>query len=151
MSTYTNIVYQVVFSTKGRLHTLQKENRKVLFSYIHGILTNKNCHTYRINGVENHIHIVFSLHPSISLANLVKDIKIATSELIKRDNLFPLFNGWQVGYGAFTYSKEALTNLIQYVINQEEHHKVNTFEEEYRTLLKEHEIEYDEKYLFKEE
>ena len=147
MSTYTQILYQVVFSTKNRERTLLKPNREALFKYIGGILNNKQCHLYRINGIEDHLHIVTHLHPSVALANLVKDIKLASSEYIKREGLFQNFTGWQSGYGAFTYTVKEKDRLIEYVSNQEEHHKIKTFKEEYIELLKEHRIEYDEKYL----
>ena len=76
MSTYTQILYQVVYSTKYRTKALNKENRNKLFKYIAAILRNKNCHVYQINGVEDHIHIITHLHQSIALASLIKDIKI---------------------------------------------------------------------------
>jgi len=79
MSTYTQIFYQIVFTTKGREHALTKPNREELYKYIWGILKNKNCHLYRIGGITDHIHIVTSLHPFISLASLIKDIKLASS------------------------------------------------------------------------
>ncbi len=147
MSTYTQIMYQIVFSTKKRERTLHKEKRPELFKYIWGILKNKKCHLYRLNGVEDHLHIVTHLHPSIALADLVKDIKIASSDYIKTQRLFEHFEGWQIGYAAFTYSIEAKDNLIEYVKNEEEHHKTKTFREELIELLKEHRIEFDEKYL----
>ncbi len=147
MSTYTQILYQIVFSTKKRERTLTKENRPELFKYIWGILKNKKCHLYRLNGVEDHLHIVTHLHPSVALADLIKDIKIASSDYIKGRRLFEHFGGWQDGYAAFTYSIEAKNNLIEYVINQEEHHKKKTFREELIDLLKEHRVEFDEKYL----
>jgi REP element-mobilizing transposase RayT len=146
MSTYTQIIYQIVFSTKHREKTLTNPNRQELFKYIRGVLKNKKC--YRINGVEDHLHIVTHLHPSIALADLIKDIKLSSTEYIKKDNLFADFGGWQDGYGAFTYSIKEKDNLIEYVKNQEEHHRVISFEEEYRALLKEHGVEYDERYLF---
>ena len=148
MSTYTQILYQIIFSTKNRQPVLKKENREVLFKYIWGILKNKNCHLYRINGIEDHIHIITSLHPSIALANLVKDIKMASSIMIKEEGIFPEFSGWQKGYGAFTYSIEAKDNLIEYVKNQERHHKKERFVDEYKRILREFKIEFDEKYLF---
>ncbi|HMG93167.1 MAG TPA: transposase, partial [Chryseolinea sp.] len=95
-----------------------------------------------------HIHIVCQLHPSVGLAWLVKDIKLATSAFIKEKKLFKNFMGWQVGYGAFTYSITAKGKLIEYVNNQEEHHKRITYREEYIGLLNEHGVVYDEKYLF---
>jgi putative transposase len=147
MSTYTQILYQIVFSTRNRKKSLSKESRDELFMYIHGILKNKNCHVYRINGVTDHIHIVTHIHPTISLASLIKDIKLATTEYIEFEFLFPGFDGWQDGYGAFTYAISAKDNLIEYVKNQEAHHKLKTYREEYIALLKEHGIEYDEKYL----
>ncbi|MES2654449.1 MAG: IS200/IS605 family transposase [Bacteroidota bacterium] len=147
MSTYTQILYQIVFSTKYRAHTLNRENQQELYQYISGVLKNKNCHMYQIGGVTDHIHILTHLHPSVSLASLVKDIKLSSSELIKTNNTFPDFSGWQEGYGAFTYTIEAKDNLIKYIQNQEAHHHKKTFKEEYIELLNEHGIEFDEKYL----
>ncbi|WP_341225185.1 IS200/IS605 family transposase [uncultured Arcticibacterium sp.] len=146
MSTFTQILYQVVFSTRNRERSLLVQNRPVLFKYIWGILKEKNCHLYRINGVEDHIHIAFSLHPSVSLSSLVKDIKLASSKMIKEQELFP-FTAWQEGYAAFTYSLDAKNDLIEYIKNQEEHHKKVDFKEELISLLEEFQIEYDEKYL----
>ena len=100
-----------------------------------------------MNGIEDHIHIVTSLHPSVALATLVKDIKLGSSNFIKEKNLFDNFNGWQDGYAAFTYSIDAKYNLIEYVKDQENHHKIKTFKEELIELLREHDVEFDEKYL----
>jgi len=136
-----------VFSTKNREQTLSKNNRDELYKYIWGVLKNKNCHLYRIGGITDHIHIVTSLHPTIALASLIKDIKLASSDHIKTHQLFPKFNGWQVGYGAFTYSFKDKDKLIEYVKNQEEHHATKSYIEELIELLKEHGIEYDERYL----
>ena len=147
MSNYTQILYQIVFSTKNREHTLSKNNRDELYKYIWGVLKNKNCHLYRIGGITDHIHIVTCLHPAISLSNLIKDIKVASSKHIKTFQLFPKFDGWQVGYGSFTYSFKDKDRLIEYVKNQEEHHATISFIEELKELLKEHGIEYDERYL----
>ena len=147
MSTYTQILYQIIFSTKQREETLIDKNRKELFKYIWGILKNKKCHLYQIGGVADHLHILTHLHPNVALSNLVKDIKLASTEHIKTHHLFPEFNGWQEGYGAFTYSIKEKENLINYVQNQEAHHKIKTFKEEYIELLNEHGIEFEEKYL----
>ena len=147
MGTFTQTLYQIVFSTKYRKKILSKDERPELFKSIWGILKNNKCHLYRINGVEDHIHIITSLHPSIALANLVKDIKLGSSSFIKDKKIFSDFSGWQDGYSAFTYSIEAKDNLIEYVKNQEEHHKNKTFKEELIELLSEHGIEFDEKYL----
>jgi putative transposase len=146
-STHTQILYQIVYSTKHREKVMTKENRPALFKYMFGLLNKKKCHLYRLNGVEDHLHIVTHLHPSVALADMVKDLKVSSSEFIKDNNLFKDFGGWQDGYGAFTYTIKAKDNLIEYVKNQEEHHRKKTFIEEYKELLAEHEIEYDEKYL----
>lgn len=127
MSTYTQLLYQIVFSTKSREKVLKEENRKDLFKYFWGILKNKNCHLYRINGIEDHIHIVTHIHPSIAVASLVKDIKVASSKWIKENKIFAEFMGWQDGYGAFSYSVKEKERLIEYVIKQQEHHKKKIF------------------------
>ncbi|HAD13047.1 MAG TPA: IS200/IS605 family transposase [Saprospirales bacterium] len=147
MSTHTQILYQVVFSTKYRKPTLKKEDRPQLFKLIWGLLKNKRCHLYRINGIEDHLHIIFALHPSVSLASLVKDIKLSATAYIKQTGIFPDFGGWQEGYGAFTYSVGAKGNLIRYVKNQEEHHKKKSSKAEYISMLEKHQIEYDVKFL----
>jgi len=147
MSTYTQVLYQIVFSTKRRKPTLVKEHRRKLFKFIWGILKNKRCHAYRINGIEDHIHIVTHLHPSVAMASLVKDIKLGSTSFIKENKLFPDFGGWQTGYAAFTYSIESKDNLIEYVKNQELHHAEKSSLDELIELLKAHNIEYDEKYL----
>ena len=147
MSTYTQILYQIVFGTKNRAPVLASNGRKDLFRYIAGILENKKCHLYQINGVDDHLHILTHLHPSIALSDLVKDIKLASTKFIKEKGIFPDFAGWQEGYGAFTYSSDRKETLINYIKNQEEHHRTKTFREEYIALLIEQGIAYDEKYL----
>ena len=147
MSTFTQSIYQIVFSTKYRQPSLAKPNREELYKYIWGVLKNKNCHLYRIGGITDHIHILTHIHPAISLASLVKDIKLSSSEYIKSLKLFPDFDGWQNGYGGFTYSIKDKDRLIEYIKNQEYHHNEITYNEELIDLLKEHEIEFDEKYL----
>ncbi len=148
MSTYTQILYQIVFSTWSRERTLTENKREDLYKYIAGILKNKKCHLYRINGIEDHLHIITHIHPTIALSNLIKDIKLASSDWIKENKIFKYFNGWQDGYGAFTYSIKEKDRLIEYVKKQQEHHKIKIFIEEYIELLNEHGIEYDEKFLF---
>jgi REP element-mobilizing transposase RayT len=148
MSTYTQFLYQFVFSTKNREKTLDAAaQRTELYKYIWGVLNNKKCHLYRIGGVSDHIHIVTHIHPTLSPSSLIKDIKLASSEFIKTNQLFPKFGGWQDGYGGFSYSFKEKDRLIEYVKNQEEHHKHKTYREELIELLIEHGVEYDEKYL----
>ncbi|MFO7845333.1 IS200/IS605 family transposase [Rhodohalobacter sp.] len=147
MGTYTQLLYQIVFSTKNRQPILIKENRKELFKYIWGILNNKNCHLYRINGVSDHIHIITHIHPTHSVSDLVKIVKVSRGNFIKSKKLFTDFEGWQDGYGAFTYKITALDRLIEYVKNQEKHHKNVSYKEEFISLLEEHKIKFDERNL----
>ena len=147
MSTYTSIVYHIIWTPYKRKPIISKDKRRELFNYIYGILKNHNCHVYRINGVEDHLHIATSLHPSVSLASLVKDIKLASGQMIKSKKLFEGFEGWQEGYAAFTHNYSTLETLVNYIKNQEEHHKKVSFMEEYLQLLKEHEIEFNPQYL----
>lgn len=147
MSSHRQIIYQVVFGTKNRESTISEDHSEELYKYIWGIIKNKNCKLYRINGVEDHVHILSDLHPSISLSDYVKDIKVASSLWIKEHGKFPDFKGWQDGYGAFTYSVREKDMLINYIKNQKEHHKTEVFYDEYKRLLIENGIEFDEKYL----
>jgi len=144
---YRQIFYQIVFGTNNREATIAEEHCEELYKYIWGIIKNKNCKLYRINGVEDHIHIFSDLHPSISLADYVKEIKVASSIWMKECNKFPKFKGWQDKYGAFTYSIKEKDMIINYIKNQKEHHKHETFYDEFKRLLIENGIEFDEKYL----
>ena len=148
MATYTQILYHIVFSTKNREQVLVKENREKLFRYIWGLIKNKKCVLYQINGVEDHLHIATHLHPTVTLADLVKDIKVASSIWIKEEGVFPMFSGWQEGYAAFTKSIGDKEVLMNYIRNQEEHHRKVSFRDELIALLLEQNIEFDERYLF---
>ena len=147
MGTYRQIYYQLVFGTKYRKPTITKEQDEELYKYIGGIIKNKNCKLYRINGVEDHIHIMSDLHPTICLSDYVKDIKVASSLWMKESGKFPLFEGWQEGYGAFTYSVREKDMIINYIKNQKKHHKTENLYDEFKRLLFENGIEFDEKYL----
>jgi REP element-mobilizing transposase RayT len=147
MSTHTAISYHIVFSTRDRTPVLQRDRREDLFRYIWGIIKKRHGHLYRINGVEDHLHILSSLHPTVSLANFVKDIKTGSALWIKENAVFNKFSHWQEGYGAFTCCKHDLDGLIRYIKRQEEHHRKATFEEEYRKLLLDAGIQYDERYM----
>jgi len=123
MGAYRQIFYQIIFGTKYRKPTINKAYDEELYKYVTGVIKNKNCTLYRINGIEDHLHIMSDLHPSVSLSNYVKDIKVASSLWMKQTAKFPAFEGWQDGYGAFTYSIHEKDKIINYVKNQKEHHK----------------------------
>jgi len=110
-------------------------------------LENKRCHGYQINGVTDHLHILCGLRPAVSLASLIKDVKVASSQFIKEQDLFPEFTHWQDGYGAFTCSYRDKDTIIRYIQGQEEHHRTVTFMEEFTNMLNTAGVEYDPKYL----
>lgn len=148
MSTYTQILYQIVFGSKGYTIFLNQENKGLLFGYIVGMLNKRNCHPYQIGGYGNHVHIVTHLSPTIDLAALVREIKKASHEMmITKKDVFPNFSGWQVGYGAFTYHISMKPLLIEYVINQDQHHKKVTYKDELIQLLDDNLVSYKEEYL----
>lgn len=147
MSTYRQIYYQLVFGTKYRRPTINCHHDVELYKYISAIIINKNCKPYCINGIEDHIHIMCDIHPMIRLADLVKDIKVASSLWMKECRKFPLFEGWQEGYGAFTYSIRERDKIINYIKRQKEHHQKENSIDEYRRILDEHGVVYEEKYL----
>lgn len=147
MSTYTQILYHIVFATKNREPALSKNRRDDLYKYIWGILKNRDAHLYRIGGVEDHVHLLCSLHPSVALADLVKEIKVASSGWIKANDAFPGFTHWQGGYGAFTCSPRSKNRIIEYIKNQEPHHTKETSGNELQRLLAEAGIEYDQKHF----
>ena len=144
MSTYKQIIYHIVFATKNRERVLDKPQREDLFRYIWGIIKNHESHLLRLNGVEDHLHILTSLHPTVSLAALVKAIKTGSSKWIKENSMFPRFEHWQDGYGAFTHSIREKDALVEYIKNQEEHHRRVDFLDEYRKLLRDAGIEFDD-------
>jgi REP element-mobilizing transposase RayT len=112
-----------------------------------GIIKNKNCFLYQINGMEDHIHILSDLHPSIALADYMRDIKTASSLWLKQCGRFPAFTGWADGYGAFTYAWKNKDKIVNYIKNQQVHHNQTSFNDEYRTLLLKHGVVIDERYF----
>ncbi|MFA5010495.1 MAG: IS200/IS605 family transposase [Ignavibacteria bacterium] len=149
MSSYRQIFYHIVFGTKGRQKTLTDSHSAELYKYIWGIVKNHNCHLFRINGVEDHIHLLCDLPPSVPLEVLVKDIKVASSLWLKKSTDFNDFKGWSEGYAAITISIKEKDIVIAYIKNQKEHHKKINFFDEYKKFLVDNGIEYNEKYLMK--
>jgi putative transposase len=147
MSSYRQILYHLIFRTKDSRKTLVEEHSKELYAYLMGIIKNKNCFLYRINGMEDHLHILSDLHPTIALADYMRDIKTSSSIWLKQSGKFPEFDGWADGYAALTYSWKDKDLIIFYIKNQQEHHKKETFEDELRRLLKEHGINVDERFF----
>ena len=147
MSSYHQLMYHIVIRTKDNRRTIDTNQSRHLFAYIGGIIKNKNCHLYRINGIEDHLHILTDIHPSIALADFIRDLKVSTSMWMKNCGFFPSFEGWSEKYGAFTCSYLDAGKIIEYIKNQQEHHKEVTFLGEYRRLLIESGISIEEKYF----
>jgi putative transposase len=135
MSTYTQILYHVVFTTKDRQPVIADSRCDDLYRYLNGVIKNNHSRPVWTIGVKNHAHILLSMHPTAALAELLKDVKVASSIWVKENIVFPNIVGWQDGYGAFTYSLRDEPELIAYLKRQDGHHRKVTFEEEYRKLL----------------
>jgi hypothetical protein len=146
-NTFTQIFYHVVFSTKDRRRVLAESRQEELYRYVWGIHRNLGCKLHRIGGVEDHIHILVSIPTTLSLADYVKEVKTGSSKWLKEGKVFPDFTGWQDGYGAFTVSLEHKEALIEYIRTQSDHHRTVSFQDEYKHLLREAGIAFDEKYL----
>ncbi len=146
-SSFYNMHIQVVFSTKNRERTLIGK-RDVLFNKFEQLLAMNDCIPLAVNGMEEHIHLLFKLGKKQTLVSVIRNVKAYSSQFISEKKLFPLFEGWQTGYAAFTYSRWDLEKMINYVKGQEEHHRKKTFEEEYIELLEEEQVNYDMKYVF---
>jgi putative transposase len=144
MSTHTQIFYHIIFATKDRQRVLDKAKRDDLYRFTWGVLNHRKCHLYRIGGVEDHMHIFTSIHPAVALADVVKEIKTASSAWIKGQKVFPRFTHWQDGYGAFTHALADKERLIEYIKKQDEHHKKVSFREEFEALLAEAGLKPDE-------
>src|SRR5690606_14114819 len=139
----------VVFAVKGRESLIDHFWEEELYRYITGIVKNKGQKMLAVNGMPDHIHILIGMKPSCCLSDLVREIKKSSNDWIKEKGFSKFKFQWQEGYGAFTYSHSALDNVIAYINNQKEHHKKQTFQEEYKAFLAEFQIEYKDEYLFK--
>lgn len=148
-NTYTQIYIQVVFATKGRDIKLGSDARNEIEKYICGIFTAKRQKVLAIYANPDHIHIFFSYkNLQITIPELMKTVKIESTNFINERKLcFGKFS-WQEGYGAFSYAKSQKDKVVNYVLNQEKHHLKKSFKEEYLEMLEAFEIEFKEEYLF---
>lgn len=147
-NTYSQIYIQIVFAVKGRPNLIAKHHREELHKYITGIVRKREQKMLSVFSMPDHTHILLGLKPSITISDIVRDIKTGSSNFINEKKWIRGKFSWQEGFGAFSYSKSQIDNVIKYILNQEEHHKKVSFKEEYISFLKRFEIEYDEKYLF---
>jgi len=146
--TYSQIYIQIVFAVKGRENLIGNSWKTELHKYLAGIIKEKEQKPIIVNGMADHIHAFVGLRPAMAIADLARDIKNNSSKFINEKGLVKGKFSWQEGYGAFSYSHSQISNVYDYILNQEEHHKKKTFKEEYLDFLKKFEIGFDEKYLF---
>ena len=147
MSSFRQILYHIIFRTKNSAKTLPISDCDELYRYIWGIIKNKNCTLLRINGMEDHVHILSDLHPSVALADYVREIKTSSSHWLKSSHNFPAFSGWADGYAALTYSWREKDMIVDYIKKQREHHRQTDFMAEYRKLLEEHGVVIDDRFF----
>jgi len=147
-NTYSQLYIHVVFAVKGRENLIQKQWKDELYKYVCGIVNAKNQKVYAINGMPDHIHLLLSIKPDISLSDLMRDIKTNSTKWINTRNWVRGKFQWQEGFGAFSCSKSQLDNVIAYINNQEQHHLKKSFKQEYLDFLRKYEIDYDEQYVF---
>jgi len=149
-NTYHQIYLQTVFAVKYRSAVLDQPWRDQLFGVIGNLVNEANCKTIIVNGVEDHVHCFLGLKPVVSVSELMKTVKAKSSKYVNDHQLTPNRFEWQEGYGVFSYHQSQLDAVYKYIQNQEVHHRRQTFREEYLSLLKEFNVEYDEQYIFKE-
>ncbi len=149
-NTYTQIHLQLIFAVKYRAAIINDTWKNELYKYISGIIQQQKHKLIIVNGVADHIHLLIGFRPHQSLADLMQDIKGNSSKWINENHFTRSKFAWQEGYGAFSYSKSHLSNVINYIKNQENHHRKITFIDEYKAFLKTYEVEYDERYILKD-
>ena len=147
-NTYTSLHYHIVFSTKNREPWIVRDIEERIWAYIGGIARTHKMTALQIGGVDDHIHALMTAPAIIAPAQIAQYLKSDSSKWIH--DQFRNLRGfsWQDGYGAFTVSKSNLPEVVRYIQNQREHHRKNTFQDEYLEFLRKHGIEYDERYLW---
>ena len=149
-NSYTQIHVQFVFAVKYRAALINNDWKERLHQYMTDIFQHNKHKMLQINSMPDHIHIFIGMRPHQSVSSLIQNVKAESSKWIKAENLCSSLFAWQEGYGAFSYAKSQVDDVVRYIKNQETHHKKETFLDEYRKFLIAFEIEWDEQYIFKE-
>jgi putative transposase len=149
-NTYHQIYIQAVFGVKYRAAVIDSSWKKELHGVIGNLTNETGCKTIIINGVYDHVHCFFGLKPTIAISDLMQTVKAKSSKWINDHHKTKAHFEWQEGYGAFSYSRSQMDGVYQYILNQEEHHKKQTFREEYLDFLNKFEVPFDERYIFEE-
>lgn len=147
-NTYTQISIHTIFVVKHRENFITKEWRDRLHSYVSGVLKNEGATSLAVGGWLDHVHVLFGMPPTKNISDLMRVVKANSSKWINENGLVKGKFQWQEGYAAFSYSRSQRDTVINYIMQQEEHHRKKSFKEEYLEILKNFEVDYDEKYLF---
>jgi putative transposase len=148
-NTYTQVHVQFIFAVKFRASLIHSSWEDELYRYITGIVQPKHKMII-INGVPDHLHMLIGYRPTQSMSDLMQDVKSGSSRWINDNNYSNDRFEWQSGYGAFSYGKSQLPDVIRYIENQKSHHRKQTFLQEYKLFLEKFEVEYDERYILQE-
>ena len=141
------LLVHLIFSTKNRAAFLQPPQiRSQVHAYLTATLRWLDCEPVQVGGEADHVHLLFGLSRTISLAELVKDLKTSSTKMMREKGHGGF--SWQTGYGAFSVSESNKSAVIEYIVNQETHHRKMTFQEEIRALLKKHSVRFDEVYIW---
>jgi len=145
---YSQILLHVVFSTKNRAPFINEDAENELHAYIGGCLKNHGSFPYIIGGITDHVHIACTLPRTTSVSDMIEQVKRSSShkakEIVSARKLF----SWQTGYGAFSLGQSQLPNVVRYINNQKQHHRHQTFKEEFIEFLNKYDVEYDPKYIW---
>ncbi len=146
---YVNLLYHIVFSTKERQPLIKESYQTRLYEYLGGTIRGLGGAALEINGIEDHVHVLAKLRQDKAVSDVLRDLKANASGWLH--DVFPELKqfAWQNGYGAFTVSAGQIETVRRYIANQKAHHQQQSFEDEFVQLLKMHEVEYDERYLWK--
>lgn len=147
-NTYTQIYIQIVFAVKNRENLIVEPLRDELQKYFTGVIQNMGHKVLAIYCMPDHTHILVRFSPDCNFSEFVKSIKSATTRFINDRGWFRGRFAWQKGFGAFSYANSQVEHVVRYILNQPEHHKKNTFRDEYLAFLTKFQISFDEKYLF---
>lgn len=149
-NTYHQMYIQTVFAVKYRDAVIGKSWKSDLLQVIGNLINETGCKTLLVNGVEDHIHCFIGLIPSISISAIMQSSKAKSSKWINESGLLRHRFEWQPGFGSFTYSRSHIDRVLRYIQNQENHHKKQTFREEYIEMLIKFGVAYDERYIFQD-
>lgn len=151
MSTFSNLLYHIIYSTKYRKSTIRPDWQDDLYGYVGGIVRDQKGTLLKIGGVEDHVHLLVKLSPAIAISDVLRKIKSNSSKWInERRDVSRKFE-WQSGYAAFSVSESQMPSVADYIANQAEHHRRMTFEEEFVAILQKHNVEFDMRYAFENE